>query len=88
MECDPTLKAEVERNATPPLRLAIPSEAVPSKNCTVPVAVEGETVAVNFTVCPETDGLTLEESEVDVPALFTVCVKTGEVLPEKPAPPA
>jgi hypothetical protein len=60
------LKAELERNATPPLKLAVPSELGPSKNCTVPVAVAGEMAAVNFTLCPDTEGLTLEETEVDV----------------------
>jgi len=51
------------------------------------VAVEGEMPAVNFTVCPDTDGLTLDETEVDVAAWFTACVRIGDVLPEKPPPP-
>ena len=81
------LNAEMERDAAPPLRFAVPSEVVPSKNCTAPVAVEGEMLAVNLTVCPDMEGLMLDVSDVDVPALFTICANPGEVLPAKPPPP-
>jgi hypothetical protein len=50
----------------------MPSVAAPSKNVTVPVAVEGVTAAVNVTDCPEVDGLRLEARAVLVPTLFTV----------------
>jgi len=43
---------EVETDALPPLKVAVPSEVAPSKNCTVPVVAEGETVAVKVTDCP------------------------------------
>src|SRR5689334_9466080 len=45
----------------------------PSRNCTVPVAVLGETVAVNVTDCPNTDGL-LFEAITDVVLVSTVKV--------------
>jgi hypothetical protein len=41
---------EVEKVALPLLRVPLPSLVVPSKNVTVPVAVDGETLAVNVTV--------------------------------------
>lgn len=49
----------------------------PSRNVTVPVGVPdpgatGETVAVNVTDCPKTDGFTDEVTVVVVPSLLTV----------------
>jgi len=41
------------------------------------------TVAVNVTVCKYDDGLTDEVNVVELPALFTVCVSTAEVLARK-----
>ena len=52
--------------ATPAVRVPVPKLVVPSKNVTVPVAVEGETVAVKVTVWPRVDGLRLEVSVVVV----------------------
>jgi hypothetical protein len=46
----------------------------------VPVAVVDETVAVNVTGCAVLDGFGLDVRVVVVPALFTVCVKTADVL--------
>ena len=52
----------------------------------VPLPDEGATVAVNVTVCPETDGLT-EEAKLVVVAIpvadFTVTVTALDVLPVK-----
>ena len=39
-------------------------ELEPSRNCTVPVAVEGETVAASVTDCPYAEGLTDEPNVV------------------------
>jgi hypothetical protein len=66
MECDPAVRVALETDATPPLRVAFPSDAEPSKNCTVPVAAEGATLAVNVTVCPPVEGFALEDNEVVV----------------------
>jgi len=52
----------------------------PSKNCTVPVAPEGETVALNVTLCPRVDGLLLDAIAVVEFALLMVCVTSAEVL--------
>jgi hypothetical protein len=67
-------------DATPPLSGALPSNVAPSKNCILPVAVEGETVAMNVTGCPLLDGLRLDVNVVVVLALFTVCEIPVDVL--------
>jgi hypothetical protein len=59
----------------------------PSKNSTVPAGLPApggvaETVAVNVTFCPNDDGLMSLTTAVDVAAVLTVCVCTGDVLPE------
>lgn len=89
IECDATLSALVEKVAWPPLRLPVPKVVAPSLNVTVPEGVPlpgdvAETVAVNVTDCPETEGLWSEVTPVVVSALFTVCETAGEfVLPLK-----
>ena len=87
MEWVPVDRAEVESVALPPLREALPKEVEPSKNVTVPVAAEGETVAVKVTLWPETEGLALEETAVAVAARLTVWDKDGDALPEWPESP-
>ena len=77
----------VESDAAPPLRDALPRDVVPSKNCTVPVAVAGDTVALNLTLVPKVDGLRLEVRVVVVPAGLTVWASEVEVLPLKVASP-
>jgi hypothetical protein len=52
----------------------------PSKNVTVPVAVDGETVAVKVTDCPTIDGLGVELIAMAVFGL-TTCIRIAEVLP-------
>jgi hypothetical protein len=52
----------------------------PSKNCTVPVATEGRTEAVNVTDCPDVEGLTLEARLVVEAAWLTVSDTGLEVL--------
>ena len=66
IEWDPAERADVETLALPPLRVALPSDVPPSKNCTVPVADDGETVAVNVTFWPYVDGFRLEVTVVVV----------------------
>jgi hypothetical protein len=60
MECAPIVRLEIVSTAEPLAITTVPSTVVSSRNCTVPVAVEGETVAVNFTDCPTAHGLALE----------------------------
>ncbi len=67
--------------ALPAVRSDVPRDMEPSKNCTVPVAPAGETLAVKVTVCPFLDGSELEASVVVVLALFTDCVSVEEALP-------
>ena len=72
----------------PPLSVPVPSVVAPSRKVTVPVAVLGVTVAVSVTLCPKTDGFTLDETAVVVEAEFTTWVSVDEVLAEKlPSPP-
>ena len=61
--CEPAVSAEVEIEAVPALRVAVPSGVAPSRKVTVPpVGVVGPvtlaTVAVSVVDCPNTDGLT------------------------------
>jgi len=66
MEWAPTARLESVSEAEPPAMVAVPREVVPSRNCTVPVAADGDTLAVNVTDCPNVDGLALEVSVVVV----------------------
>src|SRR5260370_42348967 len=83
MECVPVDRLVVDGDAAPPVRVPAPSRLAPSKNWTVPVAPEGETVAVSITLCPRVDGLLLDAIAVVEFALLMVCVSTVEVLPLK-----
>jgi hypothetical protein len=77
--------------AIPPLSVPVPRVVrAPSLNVTVPVGVpaaDDVTVAVKITAAPRFDELFDETTEVELDALFTVCVRTGEVLPAKFASP-
>ena len=68
IEWDPAERLDVEALALPPVSVALPSDVLPSKNCTVPVADDGETVAVNVTFWPYVDGFRLEATVVVVAA--------------------
>ena len=57
---------EVAKLAFPPLSVPDPITEEPSRNCTVPVAPDGLTVAVNVTVCRRPAGFGLELSVVVV----------------------
>ena len=74
---------EIAKVARPPLKVPLPKVVVPSRNVTVPVDAEGETVAVNVTDCPDTDGFTLDVTLAVVPVLvagFTTCDTAEDVL--------
>jgi len=75
--CDPIDSDDVVNVACPDEMLLVPSIVLESLNCTVPVAVFGDMVAVNVTEWPIVDGFCDEVSVVVVvPAEigFTVCV--------------
>ena len=52
----PRARAPVESAAVPEETGAVPNDVAPSKNATVPVAAEGETVAVKVTLWPTVEG--------------------------------
>ena len=80
IECDPTPNVDVTNVALPLAIVPVPRVVVPSLNVTVPVAVEGETVAVKVTEEPNVDGFAEEASVTVVFALLTVWVSTEDVL--------
>jgi hypothetical protein len=49
MECAPTDNVATASDAVPLPIVAVPRAVVPSRNCTVPVPVVEDTVAVNVT---------------------------------------
>jgi hypothetical protein len=79
IECAPAESAEVEKEAEPLLSVPVPRIVVPSRNCTVPVAAAGLTVAVNVTLPPEMEGLRDEATAVVVAVLLTICEIAAEV---------
>ena len=87
IECTALLKVEIVNVADAlEFREPVPKVVLPSLNVTVPVGVPdvaGFTLAVNVTLWPNVEGLIEEVSVVVEPALFTVCVSTGDVLPVK-----
>ena len=52
-----------------------------------PVAVDGVTVAVNFTDCPDFDGSALDDSAVELDRLATTSTTGHETLPSVLASP-
>jgi hypothetical protein len=66
--------------AFPLLIVPVPRVVLPSLNVTVPVAVDGVTVAVKVTEEAYVDGFADEASAIVVLTLLTVCVSTDEVL--------
>jgi len=79
-ECAPTANVETASDADPLPIVTVPSDVVPSRNCTVPVPEAGDTVAVNVTDWPAVEGFKDDVNVVVLAALFTVCVRTVEVL--------
>ena len=79
--------------ALPPLNdTGLPKFEPSILNCTVPLGVPAPgavapTVTVKLTFCPKTDGVSDELTMLAVLALFTVCVKSADVLVRKfPSP--
>ncbi len=70
--------------AWPPDKVPEPIVAVPSMNVTVPVAADGETVAVKVTKFPYTDGLISDRTTTVVANVFTPKVLENELGPKFP----
>jgi hypothetical protein len=91
IECGPAARLDKARVATPLVSAEEPSVVAPSLKVTlppgVPVPAEVDTVALSVTLCPNVDGLLFEVIVAVVSALFTVCVRTVDVLPPKVASP-
>jgi hypothetical protein len=72
----------VVRVAVPDVSVSVPREFVPLRNFTVPVAVEGDTVAVSVTLAPtvvvETDGDKVTEEEVVPVTVPGACQKSPQ----------
>ena len=85
IECVPAVENEVVNVATPELTVPVPIEVVPSRKVTVPVAVEGETVAVRVTLTPVATevGEAVNEVVVAVFVEVTVMLTAVEVLAAK-----
>jgi hypothetical protein len=66
--------------ATPLVRVPVPRAVAPSLNVTVPVAVDGDTVAVRVTLWPNVEVLADEVRMVLVPVLWTVWARVEDVL--------
>jgi len=60
MEWAPPERLAVAKVATPTRKVPLPSVVLPSKKVTVPVAPDGETIAVKVADCPKVDGLRFE----------------------------
>jgi hypothetical protein len=85
MEWGPTAKDDVEKVALPLMTVPVPNTVAPFLNVTVPVGVPlpgatAATGAVNVTDWSNTEGLCDEITVVELAALFTVSVRTAEVL--------
>lgn len=87
---EPSGNFVVEYEADPALRVTVESTVDPLLNETEPVgAVPGdETVAVNFTECPDAEGFIDDTSVVAVVFFSTTCATAFEVLPVELASPA
>jgi len=86
IDCDRAVKAEVLSVVKVAIALSrivpVPNIVVPFINVTVPVANDGDMVAVNIMTSPYVDGLRFDVSATLLFTLFTVCVSGGDdVLP-------
>ena len=79
-EWDAAERFEVVKVATPLFSVPVPRIVVPSLKVTVPVAVEGETVAVNVTAAPDVAGFGEDARTVVVGALLTTWLTEDDVL--------
>ena len=87
MECEPGVKEEVLKEATPFVSPIVPSSVAPSRNFTLPVAEAGVTVAVRITAAPTAAGFGVAVKTTE-DAACTVSVRTVEVADVSLASPA
>jgi hypothetical protein len=80
IECVPTASAVDAKVAEPPLMIPVKSVVAPSLNVTLPVALAGDTAAVNVTFTPRVDGFNDDVRVVVVEIGFTIWVSTEDVL--------
>ena len=81
IRCAPIDSVDTDSAAVPPLMVTVPNEVDPSMKPTVPVAVPGETTAVNVTACPREAGSREEVSvTLDGGAGFTTRVMPQDKL--------
>ena len=74
------------KEALPEFTVTVLSTVDPSRNCMVPMDVEGVRLAENDTNCPALEGFALETSEINVLPL-TISISDGEdagAFPESP----
>jgi hypothetical protein len=64
--------------------MPVPRSVLSSLKVTVPVAVDGETVAAKVTRSPKVDGLSDDVTPVNVDALLTIKVPEAELAPKFP----
>ena len=77
--CAPEARVAIAKVATPAAKVAVPITLLPSRNCTLPVAVFGVTVAVKVTDCCGFE-VAAEDASVTLEAcLATVCVTGADV---------
>ncbi len=74
------MRDETSIKVVPLVSVAVASVVEPSLNVTVPVALDGVTLAVRRTLVPNTAGLRDVLSDVVQLALFTVCMRVLLVL--------
>jgi hypothetical protein len=80
-ESVPAAANEVASVATPALSVPVPSEVAPDMKVTVPVAADGETVAVKVTLAP-TFGVVVEAVSVVVVGVLEVPLTVTETAVE------
>lgn len=80
IECVETERVEVFNTAIPPEIVPVPMVTAPSLNVTVPVAVDGETAAVNPTLELKAEGLADDVRDVVVAAWLTTWLCGDDVL--------
>lgn len=88
MLCAPTVRVDVASDPVPPLRVTVPSVAVPFRIVTLPLGiappgVSAVTETVKATDCPNAEGFAPEAIATEVEYLLTVSVSKAEVLVAK-----
>ena len=88
MLCEPPLNNDVVSVAVPELSVPVPRLVTPSKKVTVPVAVDGATVAVKVMESPNVDGFSPDATTIVVLPGVTAWLRAVEMLPASSVSPA